>query len=391
MSAQIGDRPVLRPAGNIVIRADGRHTKPVLRKVTKPPSLPPVKSCPPSTISPPNSPKTPPIATPPSRTPQPNPLSRLTPDSPQFKLLLQQSVRKSFTTNSLSRLTSFQINFQADTTIRSRGTKTQPSTLASTYSKESLSSKLLSLNGTKQDQTIPDLLLSESTVSSEGSASDNTLVIPSKFPPESSKGLGRKTVPSIHLMASSEEIFRKVSTKAPGKLRRNVSKLKSLSTEETASIIESISAARKIAAIELHTQKKLRVSQYGRITRGKASRVAPDVSILPSLSAELKRCKFITPQRDTLSVAYHDEEWGVPVLDDGLLFELLVLVGAQAELTWSTILSRRNAYRVAFAGFDPSVVARFSEKQIATLQADSGLTLTPGKIRGVVENARRIL
>eukprot|EP00249_Psilotum_nudum_P004794 c18293_g1_i1 orf=961-1956(-) len=322
MSAETGGRPVLRPAGNIAIRTDGRDTRPVVRKVTKPPSLPPVKSCPPSKTSPPNSPskpispKTPPPSAPQSRISVPNPLSKSAPDSSQSKLLLQQSARKSCSTNPLTKA-SFQINSQTDTTIRSRG----PSALPSTCSQESLSSELLSdLDCRKQDQnnqTIRDPLLSDSIISAikpvKYGPSNNMADCASEFRLAPSKGHG----PGINLRTSSEEVFHKTSSKAKAKSRRNVTRIESLKMDETASIIESISAAKRATATELHCQKKLRVSQYGRIKQGKASRVGPDISSsLPPAPAELKRCKFITPQSDPISVAYHDEEWGVPVYDD---------------------------------------------------------------------------
>lgn len=90
-------------------------------------------------------------------------------------------------------------------------------------------------------------------------------------------------------------------------------------------------------------------------------------------------------------IAYHDEEWGVPVHDDRLLFEFLVLEGAQAGLSWSTILRKREAYRRAFAGFDPSKVARFDEKRIERLLQDPGIVRNRLKVQAAVTNARAML
>lgn len=90
---------------------------------------------------------------------------------------------------------------------------------------------------------------------------------------------------------------------------------------------------------------------------------------------------------DPLYVAYHDKEWGVPVYDDRTLFEFLVLEGAQAGLSWSTILRKRENYRRAFAQFDPQKVARFGEKDKQRLLADSGIVRNRLKINAAIVNA----
>ncbi len=103
-----------------------------------------------------------------------------------------------------------------------------------------------------------------------------------------------------------------------------------------------------------------------------------------------ERCAWV-PLGDPLYVAYHDEEWGAPSRDDTHLFELLVLEGAQAGLSWSTILHKRDGYRRAFAGFDPEAVARFGERDVARLLADPGIVRNRLKIASAIENARRVL
>lgn len=90
-------------------------------------------------------------------------------------------------------------------------------------------------------------------------------------------------------------------------------------------------------------------------------------------------------------VAYHDTEWGVPVHDDRLLFEFLVLEGAQAGLSWQTILNKRDAYREAFAGFEPARVARFDSKRVERLMGNPGIVRNRLKIEGAVTNARAYL
>src|SRR5581483_11088590 len=90
---------------------------------------------------------------------------------------------------------------------------------------------------------------------------------------------------------------------------------------------------------------------------------------------------------DPLYVRYHDEEWGVPVTDDRTLFEFLVLEGAQAGLSWITILRKRDAYRRAFAGFDPRRVACFGPADIRRLLSDSGIVRNRLKVQSAIKNA----
>lgn len=101
------------------------------------------------------------------------------------------------------------------------------------------------------------------------------------------------------------------------------------------------------------------------------------------------RCGWCTD--DPLYIEYHDNEWGVPVHDDRVLFEFLILEGAQAGLSWLTILKKREGYRRAFAGFDPGHVARFDDARLATLANDEGIVRHPGKIAAARDNARAFL
>ena len=94
--------------------------------------------------------------------------------------------------------------------------------------------------------------------------------------------------------------------------------------------------------------------------------------------------------RSPLEIEYHDREWGVPVHDDRLLFEFLVLEGAQAGLSWSTILAKRAAYRKAFADFDAAKVARFGPKKIDALMADAGIVRNRLKIHSAIANAKSV-
>ena len=103
-----------------------------------------------------------------------------------------------------------------------------------------------------------------------------------------------------------------------------------------------------------------------------------------------KRCDWVPPD-DSLYSAYHDVEWGVPVHDDRMLFEFLVLEGAQAGLSWRTILGRREHYREVFDGFDPQIVAVYDDAKIAALLADPGIIRNRLKVTGAVKNARAVL
>ena len=103
-----------------------------------------------------------------------------------------------------------------------------------------------------------------------------------------------------------------------------------------------------------------------------------------------ERCAWV-PESDPLYVAYHDDEWGVPERDDRGLYELLTLEGAQAGLSWSTILHKREGYRKAFVGFDPAKVARFDSRREAKLLADPGIVRNRLKVSSTIENARRVL
>jgi DNA-3-methyladenine glycosylase I len=104
----------------------------------------------------------------------------------------------------------------------------------------------------------------------------------------------------------------------------------------------------------------------------------------------VKRCEWPGAD-DPLMLAYHDEEWGVPSHDDGHLFEMLTLEGAQAGLSWSTILRKREGYRKAFAGFDPAKVARFDSRRVERLMADPAIVRNRAKVESTVSNARAVV
>src|SRR5207244_3321470 len=105
--------------------------------------------------------------------------------------------------------------------------------------------------------------------------------------------------------------------------------------------------------------------------------------------APLVRCAWAGT--DPLMVAYHDDEWGVPTHQDTGLFELLTLEGAQAGLSWATILRKRSGYRRAFAGFEPGAVAAFTDDDIERLLQDAAIVRHRGKIESAVTNARAVV
>jgi len=107
-----------------------------------------------------------------------------------------------------------------------------------------------------------------------------------------------------------------------------------------------------------------------------------------SAEKNLRRCHWA---RTDLSIAYHDREWGVPVHDDRTLFEFLILEGAQAGLSWETILRKRDNYRSAFDNFMPAKVAKYDQRRIAKLMSNEGIIRNRLKINSAVENAKAFL
>jgi DNA-3-methyladenine glycosylase I len=106
--------------------------------------------------------------------------------------------------------------------------------------------------------------------------------------------------------------------------------------------------------------------------------------------ADLHRCPWAN-SKEPLYLAYHDEEWGAPLRDPRALYELLTLEGFQAGLAWITVLKKREAFRQAFRGFDPEVVARFGEADIARILADPGVIRSQAKIQAAINGAKATL
>ena len=104
----------------------------------------------------------------------------------------------------------------------------------------------------------------------------------------------------------------------------------------------------------------------------------------------MKRCDWVSPD-DPVYVAYHDQEWGVPVHDDRLLFEFLILEGMQAGLSWKTILNKRENFRKAFDDFEAQKIAAYGEDKVATLLTDPGIIRNRLKVNAAISNARSFL
>lgn len=159
----------------------------------------------------------------------------------------------------------------------------------------------------------------------------------------------------------------------------------------------SIAAGRREQMALQHAQRKMRIAHYGRSKS--ANFEAKVVPLVDSLGINHKggeqptllerRCTSVTPNSDPLYVAYHDEEWGVPVHDDKMLFELLVLSGAQVGSDWTSILRKRQDFREAFSGFDAEIVGNLTEKQMISTSAHYAIDIS--RVRAVVDNANGIL
>ncbi|TXG48406.1 hypothetical protein EZV62_027700 [Acer yangbiense] len=167
------------------------------------------------------------------------------------------------------------------------------------------------------------------------------------------------------------------------------------SYDTTALIVDSpgsIAAARREQVAIMQEQRKMKIAHYGRTKSAKFEGKVSDGQLDSSLTGVVgkeKRCSFITPNSDPIYVSYHDEEWGVPVHDDKLLLELLVLTAAQVGSYWTSVLKKRQLFREAFSEFDPQVIAQFNEKKITSITTEYGLDIS--QVRGVVDNSIRIL
>ncbi|KAL6873405.1 hypothetical protein ACP4OV_013487 [Aristida adscensionis] len=129
----------------------------------------------------------------------------------------------------------------------------------------------------------------------------------------------------------------------------------------------------------------------GKVVESKPAAVDVIAPTTPDAAQGKRRCAWVTPTTDPCYATFHDEEWGVPVHDDRRLFELLVLSGALAELTWPEILKKRQIFREIFMDFDPAAVSKINEKKLVAPGSTANSLLSEQKLRAVLENARQIL
>ncbi|XP_058067651.1 uncharacterized protein LOC131216999 [Magnolia sinica] len=199
----------------------------------------------------------------------------------------------------------------------------------------------------------------------------------------------KKKTPPPAVVASSSPPDLMHSLSFPSALRRQEQLLQSnLSLNASCSSDASSTSVRSRASTG-------RIVRTYPARRRKQSSPKPEKIVSDSVSSQetlqgKKRCAWVTPNTDPCYAAFHDEEWGVPVHDDKKLFELLVLSGALAELTWPAILSKRHIFREVFADFDPANAAKLNEKKIVAPGSTASSLLSEPKLRAVIENARQI-
>ncbi|XP_064942162.1 uncharacterized protein LOC104000141 isoform X2 [Musa acuminata AAA Group] len=158
------------------------------------------------------------------------------------------------------------------------------------------------------------------------------------------------------------------------------------------SVIRSRASIGKIGRTSLTNKRRQSTPRIGK-TLDKAEKNVSDDSAVPppEVVQGKKKCAWVTPNTEPCYASFHDEEWGIPVHDDRKLFELLVLSGALAELTWPVILSKRHIFREVFLDFDPVAVSKLNEKKILVPGSTSSSLLSEPKLRAIIENARQIL
>ncbi|XP_068653183.1 uncharacterized protein [Aristolochia californica] len=169
-------------------------------------------------------------------------------------------------------------------------------------------------------------------------------------------------------------------------LHCNLSLNASCSSDASTDSVQSRASTGRIARMNPVRQKK-------KLCSPKQEKVVPDnisVSSQDSVQIIKKRCAWVTPNTDPLYAAFHDEEWGIPVHEDKKLFELLVLSGALAELTWPAILSRRHIFREVFLDFEPASVAKMNDRKIVAPGSTAMSLLSEPKLRAIIENGRQI-
>ncbi|XP_073117966.1 uncharacterized protein [Elaeis guineensis] len=175
-------------------------------------------------------------------------------------------------------------------------------------------------------------------------------------------------------------------------IRSNLSLNASCSSDASTDSFCSRASTGRIGRPNLTSRRRQSIPKPEKIA-AKLEKIVPDGFLLPSpdLVQGKRRCAWVTANTDPCYASFHDEEWGVPVHDDKKLFELLVLSGALAELTWPVILSKRHIFREVFMDFDPVLVSKLNEKKLIAPGSTASFLLSEPKLRAVIENARQIL
>lgn len=204
---------------------------------------------------------------------------------------------------------------------------------------------------------------------------------PSTSPPISPKTPSPKKQSSHGLSFGNDKIL---ITKPKSSLKKSSS---SSSSSSDSSPPGSIANARREQVANMQEMRKMKIAHYGR--KKSLDKKGVLNNLVVGVGQEEKRCSFITPNSDPIYVAYHDEEWGVPVYEDKMLFELLVLTTAQVGSDWTSVLKKRVLLRDAFSGFDEEMVASFRERKITSISHDYDIELC--QVRGAVDNANQIL
>ncbi|CAL9200719.1 unnamed protein product [Musa hybrid cultivar] len=195
-------------------------------------------------------------------------------------------------------------------------------------------------------------------------------------------------LPHFRSSLSASSALRRHEMLLPSNLSMNAS----CSSEASTDSFCSRASTGRIGRARLISKRRQSVPRTGKIVTKVDKNISDDAAMPPlDLVQGKRKCAWVTPNTEPCYACFHDEEWGVPVHDDKKLFELLVLSGALAELTWPVILSKRHMFREVFLDFDPVAVSKLNEKKIVVPGSTASSLLSEPKLRAIIENARQIL
>ncbi|CAI9116685.1 OLC1v1017898C1 [Oldenlandia corymbosa var. corymbosa] len=175
-----------------------------------------------------------------------------------------------------------------------------------------------------------------------------------------------------------EGLKKKLAADTPIPVKKSVSSISPKSKVDNRSSAKSENSRKKVKELSDLDKEAAKVVRDGVET----------LTLSPPVSGPVKRCEWITQFSEPIYTAFHDGEWGVPVYEERKLFELLVLSQTLSELTWPTILSKREVFRKLFDNFDPISIASIDDKQLLTLRSSS--LLSEQKLRAIVENSKQV-